>query len=92
VPIAFVVLRQGFSPSEDLRKELRLWVRKNFSPIGEPSQVYFVNKLPKTRSGKIMRRVVRAVAEGKPLGDVATLEDEASVEEVRQAYESLTVT
>jgi len=91
VPIAFVVLKQGFSPDEELRKEIRLWVRSNFSPIAEPSQVYFVNKLPKTRSGKIMRRLVKAVAEGKPLGDIATLEDEASVDEVKQAYESLTV-
>ncbi|HKT21513.1 MAG TPA: AMP-binding protein, partial [Nitrososphaerales archaeon] len=92
VPIAFVVLRQGFPPSDDLRKEIRLWVRSSFSPIAEPSQVYFVNKLPKTRSGKIMRRLVKAVAEGKPLGDVATLEDEASVDEVKRAYESLTIT
>jgi acetyl-CoA synthetase len=91
VPIAFVVLKQGFSPDEELRKEIRLWVRSNFSPIAEPSQVYFVNKLPKTRSGKIMRRLVKAVAEGRPLGDIATLEDEASVDEVKQAYESLTV-
>ncbi len=91
VPIAFVVLKNGFAPSEELRKELRHWVRSNFSAIAEPSQVYFVNKLPKTRSGKIMRRLVKAVAEGKPLGDVATLEDEASIDEVKQAYESLTI-
>lgn len=91
VPIAFVVLREGFAPSDELRKELRLWVRSNFSPIAEPSQVFFVNKLPKTRSGKIMRRVVKAVAEGRPLGDVATLEDEASVNELKQAYESLSI-
>ncbi len=91
VTIAFVVLKQGFSPSDELRRELRAWVRSNFSPIAEPAQVYFVNKLPKTRSGKIMRRVVKAVADGRPLGDIATLEDEASVEEVKQAYESLTI-
>ncbi len=91
VTIAFVVLKQGFTAGEELRREIRLCVRANFSPIAEPSQVYFVNKLPKTRSGKIMRRLVKAVAEGKPLGDMATLEDEASVEEVKQAYESLTV-
>ena len=64
-------------------------MRESFSPIAEPSQVFFVNKLPKTRSGKIMRRLLRAVAEGKPLGDIATLEDETSVDEVREAYESL---
>ncbi|MDG7020308.1 MAG: acetate--CoA ligase [Nitrososphaerota archaeon] len=92
VPIAFVVLREGFAPSEELRKEVRLWVRNGFSPIAEPTQVYFVNRLPKTRSGKIMRRLVKAVAEGKPLGDVATLEDEASVDEVKQAYRGLKVT
>jgi acetyl-CoA synthetase len=91
VPIAFVVLRHGFAPSEQLRAEVKAWVRENYGPIAEPSQVFFVSKLPKTRSGKIMRRVVKAVAEGRPLGDIATLEDEASVEEVRQAYESLKV-
>jgi acetyl-CoA synthetase len=91
VPIAFVVLKQGFPAGDELRHEIRAWVRTSFSPIAEPSQVYFVNKLPKTRSGKIMRRLVKAVAEGKPLGDVATLEDEASVEEIKHAYESLTI-
>ncbi len=91
VPIAFVVLKQGHEPSDALRKEVRKWVRDGFSPIAEPSQVYFVNKLPKTRSGKIMRRLLRAVAEGRPLGDVATLEDETSVEEAKRAYEELGV-
>jgi acetyl-CoA synthetase len=91
IPIAFVVLKQGFPAGDALRSEIRAWVRTNFSPIAEPSQVYFVNKLPKTRSGKIMRRLVKAVAEGRPLGDIATLEDEASVEEVKHAYESLTI-
>src|SRR5438477_8158331 len=81
VPIAFVVLKQGFAPDEELRKEIRLWVRNNFSPIAEPSQVYFVNKLLKTRSGKIMRRLVNAAAEGRRMREVATLEDEASAEE-----------
>ncbi len=91
VPIAFVVLKQGFNPSEELRVEVRRWVRDGFSPIAEPSQVFFVNKLPKTRSGKIMRRLLKAVAEGKPLGDVATLEDETSVDEARRAYEGMDV-
>jgi len=91
VPIAFVVLKQGQLPSEELRKEIRAWVREHLSPIAEPSKVLFVNKLPKTRSGKIMRRLIKAVAENRPLGDVATLEDEASVDEVKTAYESLTV-
>jgi acetyl-CoA synthetase len=91
IPIAFVVLKQGFTATEELRSEVRRWVRDGFSPIAEPSRVFFVSKLPKTRSGKIMRRLLRAVAEGKPLGDVATLEDETSVEEARKAYEGLEV-
>jgi acetyl-CoA synthetase len=49
--------------------------------------VYFVESLPKTRSGKIMRRVLKAVAQGKSPGDLTTLEDETSVEEVKRAYE-----
>ncbi|MDA4122595.1 MAG: acetate--CoA ligase [Thaumarchaeota archaeon] len=92
VPIAFVVLKQGHAPDDKLRADIKKWVRSNFSPIAEPSNVYFVNKLPKTRSGKIMRRLVKAVAEGKSLGDIATLEDEASITEVKEAYESLRVT
>ena len=91
VPIAFVVLKEGYVADEKLRAELKTWVRQNFGAIAEPSQVFFVNKLPKTRSGKIMRRLIKAVAEGKPLGDVATLEDEASVDEVRNAYENLSI-
>jgi acetyl-CoA synthetase len=91
VPIAFVVLKQGFGPTEELRGEVKRWVRDGFSPIAEPSKVFFVMKLPKTRSGKIMRRLLRAVAEGKPLGDVATLEDETSVDEARRAYDSMEV-
>lgn len=91
VPIAFVVLKQGHVPTEDLRKEVRKWVRDGFSPIAEPSHVFFVSKLPKTRSGKIMRRLLKAVAEGKPMGDVATLEDETSVEEASRAFHELDV-
>jgi acetyl-CoA synthetase len=89
VPIAFVVLKEGHQPSEELRKEVRKWVRDGFSPIAEPSKVFFVSKLPKTRSGKIMRRLLKAVAEGKPMGDIATLEDETSVDEARRAYSEL---
>jgi len=89
VPIAFVVLKQGFAPSDELRKELREHVRKTIGPIAEPAQIFFVTKLPKTRSGKIMRRLLKAVATGAPLGDMTTLEDETSVEEAKRAYEEL---
>jgi len=89
VPIAFVVLKQGVAGTDELRRELRQHIRNTVGPIAEPGQIYFVTKLPKTRSGKIMRRLLRAVATGAPLGDVTTLEDETSVEEAKKAYEEL---
>jgi acetyl-CoA synthetase len=89
VPLAFVVLKNGFEPSADMEKELVKWVRDTYGPIGTPSKIIFVTKLPKTRSGKIMRRVIKAVAVGASLGDITTLEDEAAVEEVKQGYEEL---
>jgi acetyl-CoA synthetase len=87
VPIAYVVLKEGYRPSKELVEELKEWVRSNYGPIAVPSNIFFVTKLPKTRSGKIMRRLVKAVAMGSPLGDITTLEDEAAVEEVKKAYE-----
>jgi len=89
VPVAFVVLKPGFAPTPELKKELSNHVRTTIGPIAVPEAIYFVAKLPKTRSAKIMRRVVRAVVEGKPIGDVTTLEDETSVEEMKNAYSEL---
>ncbi len=89
VPVAFVVLKPSHSPSPQLRQELSNHVRSTIGPIAVPETIYFVSKLPKTRSAKIMRRVVRAVVEGKSLGDVTTLEDESSVEEMKKAYGEL---
>ncbi len=89
VPVAFVVLRPGREPSDKLRKELLNHIRITIGPIAVPEAIYFVDKLPKTRSGKIMRRVVGAVVQEKPIGDVTTLEDETSVEEAKRAYEEL---
>jgi len=87
--VIFAILRQGYEPSEKLASELKDHVRKVIGPIATPDEIYFVAKLPKTRSGKIMRRVLKAVAADKPPGDLTTLEDEASIEEVRRAYEEL---
>jgi acetyl-CoA synthetase len=89
VPVAFVILRQGNAPGDALRKELNRWVRERVGPIASLKDVYFVSKLPKTRSAKIMRRVVQAVAVGRPVGDVTTLEDQTSVDEVKNAYSEL---
>ncbi len=72
---AYCLLRSGASPSPELAEELKQHVGKHMGPIARPEQVTFVDKLPKTRSGKIMRRVLKARAQGLPEGDVTTLED-----------------
>lgn len=86
---AFVVLRQGREPSEGLRQELLWIVRETLGPLAVIREVNFVNLLPKTRSGKIMRRVLKAVVLDKDPGDITTLEDIGSVEEARQAWKQL---
>lgn len=89
VPVAFVVLRSGYTPSEELRQQLIQHIRSTIGPIATPETIVIVNKLPKTRSGKIMRRLLKAVLVGASLGDVSTLEDEASVEDIKATYEEL---
>ena len=88
--IAFVVLRTGFSVSDNLRRELVDYIRNAVGSIATPKEIYFVNKLPKTRSGKIMRRLLKSIANGATeIGDVTTVEDGTSLDEVRQAYNEM---
>jgi acetyl-CoA synthetase len=87
--VLFVILRDGYEASPALEKELVAHIRKSVGPIATPERLFFVEKLPKTRSGKIMRRVLKAVATEAAVGDVTTLEDGASVDEVKAAYEEL---
>jgi acetyl-CoA synthetase len=77
-------LMAGEKPSEDLRKELTGWVRKEIGPIASPDLIQFAPNLPKTRSGKIMRRILRKIAEDefRNLGDVSTLADPAVVDDL----------
>ncbi|MEO0097953.1 MAG: acetate--CoA ligase [candidate division WOR-3 bacterium] len=75
VPKAFVVLKVGYKPSEELKNELKEWVSKEIGPIARPEEIEFRDKLPKTRSGKIMRRLLKAEALGLPIGDISTLEE-----------------
>ena len=89
VPVAFVTLRSGFQPSDELRADLVKHIRNTIGPIATPDAIVIVNKLPKTRSGKIMRRLLKAVLAGAALGDVSTLEDEGSVDEIKATYEEL---
>jgi len=72
---AFVVLRNGYEPTDALHAELIAHVRYHLGPIGTPAELEFVPKLPKTRSGKIMRRLLKAQEMGLDLGDTTTLED-----------------
>src|SRR6202046_2113968 len=81
---AYVTLMTGTEPSEELRKELVAWVRKDIGPIASPDQIQFAPGLPKTRSGKIMRRILRKIAEDDPasLGDISTLADPSVVDDL----------
>jgi len=84
VPVAFVVLREGFTPSVKLEEELMNLVSETIGPIAKPANIFFVRKLPKTRSGKIMRRVIKAIVKGEQnLGDVTTIEDPSAIEELK---------
>jgi acetyl-CoA synthetase len=86
---AFVVLKQGHSPSAALKAEVIETIRRELGPVAVIGELNFVNMLPKTRSGKIMRRVLKAVTLGKEPGDITTIEDEGSVEEARHAWEEM---
>jgi acetyl-CoA synthetase len=81
---AYVTLKAGEEPSEALRKELTTWVRTEIGPIATPDAIQFAPGLPKTRSGKIMRRILRKVAEGdvSNLGDTSTLADPSVVDDL----------
>jgi acetyl-CoA synthetase len=86
---AFVILKEkrAASSNEDLYDELRGHVAKKIGAIAKPDKVFFVADLPKTRSGKIMRRLLRDIAEGRVLGDTTTLADSAVVEALKAQYE-----
>ena len=90
VIIAFVVLKQGISNDADvLEVELSNKIRTDIGAIATPKQIYFVSKLPKTRSGKIMRRLLKAIGNNEKIGDVSTLDDGAAVTEVQQVFDEL---
>jgi len=87
VAFAFVVLKSGYKPDDSLRQALRELVRRTLGPIVVIGDILFTSKLPKTRSGKIMRRLVKAIILDKPLGDYSTIEDETAIEELRRAVQ-----
>ncbi len=85
---AFVTLREGFRHSTELRDELRDFVAQKIGAIARPDDILFSADLPKTRSGKIMRRLLRDIAEGRSLGDTTTLADPNVVNSLKEMYES----
>ncbi len=87
--VLFITLKKGSLPSDALRKDIIGHIRQTIGPIATPSKVYFVQTLPKTRSGKIMRRILKAVASGQSIGDITALDDKTSVAEAKRAYQSL---
>ena len=82
--MAYVVLKTGVTRSSELSKELKRHVRAAIGAIAVPDDIFVTDKVPKTRSGKIMRRVIRALVSGQDIGDTTTLEDAGAVEEVRR--------
>jgi acetyl-CoA synthetase len=84
---AFVTLKEGYDPEEDLQRELMQHVVQKIGAIARPDAIIFTADLPKTRSGKIMRRLLKDVAEGRALGDTTTLADPAVVDRLKHQYE-----
>jgi acetyl-CoA synthetase len=90
VIIAFAVLRENSKKDTAiLENEIFEKIRSDIGPIATPKQIYFVSKLPKTRSGKIMRRLLKAIANNDTIGDVSTLEDGTAVTEVQTVFQEL---
>jgi acetyl-CoA synthetase len=85
-PVGFVILLGDQQASDELAQELRAFVATEIGALARPENVYFTPELPKTRSGKIMRRLLRDVAEGKDIGDLTTLADPTVLEELTKEY------
>jgi len=88
VPIAFVLLRKGVEPSDAITKELMATVNQVIGPTGRPDRIIFAPDVPKTRSGKIMRRVLKALVRHEPVGDLTTLQNPDSVSELKRLVEA----
>ncbi len=84
VPVAFVLLKAGVDRSDEIRKELLSTVTKVIGPTGRPDEIIFVTDVPKTRSGKIMRRVLKALVRHEPVGDLTTLQNPESVDHLKE--------
>jgi len=91
-PFIFAVLRQGYAPTPELAAQVKAHLRSTIGPlVASDSTITFVDSVPKTRSGKIMRRLLKAIIAGATLGDVTTLEDGVAVQEAKKAFDDLKV-
>ena len=86
--VAFVILREGVEPGDHIVADLRNHVAHEIGPIAKPRQIMVVPELPKTRSGKIMRRLLRDVAENREVGDVTTLADSSVMDLISAGIDS----
>ena len=84
--VAFVTLKEAITPSGELQVELKKHVTQKIGAIARPDDIYFTAELPKTRSGKIMRRLLRDIAEGRAIGDTTTLADAAVIQTLKEKY------
>jgi acetyl-CoA synthetase len=84
---AFVTLKEGHRPTTELKDDLKEHVTRKIGAIARPDDILFSADLPKTRSGKIMRRLLKDIAEGRALGDTTTLADPAVVNRLKEMYE-----
>ena len=84
VPVIFAKLKAEASPSDKLKEEISSNISKIIGPIAKPSAVYFVPDLPKTRSGKIMRRILKALLRNEPLGELSTIVNPECIEKIRK--------
>lgn len=91
VASAFVVLNEDYEPNEKLKEELIKNVREEVGPIAVVEDIIFVDQLPKTRSGKIMRRTIRDIMLGNQLGDISTMEDQSAVEKIENASKKIKI-
>ncbi len=91
VPLVVAVLKQHIAPADEdkVAEEMKQMVRERIGAIATPNSIHFVMMLPKTRSGKIMRRVMRAVYQGDDIGDLSTIEEDATVDMVREAVDTM---
>ncbi|HXV28417.1 MAG TPA: acetyl-coenzyme A synthetase, partial [bacterium] len=87
--VAFVTLKEGTHSSKELIQELKEHVVRKIGALARPEDILFSADLPKTRSGKIMRRLLRDIADGKALGDMTTLADPSVIERLKSQYEEV---